>query len=729
MPKRPEARAFPYADAGALLAETFAAFLPPRRISVAEHAALNRWVPSPTGGHLQRWDHATAPYLAEPQAALSDDAIDTVCIVGPGASGKTMVAENWLLHGIDCDPADLLWYLHTEQAQRAYVQGRIEPMLAAHERLIGHLRHGRDSVELKRFRGMRAEFLAFTPANLVNKHVARIVSDEYDSFDPSLGDPLPQLNTRRQAAGSDSKLLIISHPDQGLPLNTPRERQRGIMAVYADSDRRSFWWRCPHCGAYSSATPGAAREMVLTWPTDAPLETVAAEARLLCPVSGCLIAEHERPAMLATGRWVAAGQRCEEDGRIFGDRMATAIAGFWITGIMSPFVKDGIAGLARNRAAAERELAATGEDGSLRAVMVKGWGVPFAPPRQVGTIEAAALAERADPGLRLGEVPEGVRVLVTGVDVQANRFELLTRGYGVGLESWVVDVRTIPAEPATDPRAWDDLLKLLGTLSYPLAGDDKGRHMRVRCAVFDSMGQPGVTEQAYAAWRRARRAGLTRRMGRINGRDAWTMAPSKGASAAQAMALAVQYPDSVRKDRRAQARGEVPLLVFNPNTHKDQLAAQLDRAEAGPGTVHFPAELRGDGPPFAWFEQLAAERRNRRGTWEPDGAHRRNEAWDLMVLCGVAARLHGLHRIVWESPPGWAEAWERNTMVGAPGLVAPAEAPGPGPSDAVVTLPPAAAGHLPPAVPAPAPLQRGAPNMAALRRAMIGRAAGSRPAA
>ena len=712
LPDRPR-----FAPAARILRESLRALLPPQRITVSDHAARYRWLPSVTGGHLVHWDHTIAPYLTEPMEALSDDAHDTVAVIGPAASGKTMVAENWALHNVHADPADMLWYLHTDPAIETYVKGRIEPMLEAHDKLIADLRHGRDSVNFKRFNGGRFEFLSFTRSNLINKHVRKIVADEYDNYDPNLGNPMALLNPRRQAAsaaGADSKVLLISHADRAAPIGAKIEEQAGIMAVYLAGDRRTWWWSCPHCGGFSSPNPGTPRHMALCYPEDAPLEEIEARAHLLCPVSGCIIEEKDRIAMLASGRWVGRGEECDEDGRILGQRDRMRIAGFWIVGVMSPFVMGGIGALARAREAARRSAVISGDERPLREVMVKSWGVPYAPPRQVGSIEAAELADRARPDLALGLVPPGCRVLHTSVDVQANRFELVTRGFGAGLESWVIEARHIPAAPATNPADWDDLMRLLAGLEYPLA-DASGRVMRVRGCMFDAMGEPGVTEQAYAAWRRAKKARLVRYLGRIDGRPVHSIMPSKGAAAPQHPALVVSFGDGERRDRRASAgRGDVPLALFNPNTAKDALAAQLAIAEAGPGAVHFPHALRADqGETHPWFEQLAAEARDaRNGKWAKKAAHLRNEAWDLLVLAGVTARLHGLHRLDWSQPPGWAADWPLNTQIGAPTLpAAPASAAG------VVTPPPAPAAA--PLAPPPPVLPRQMPPPPGLPAAAI----------
>lgn len=662
MPPQPDAARFAYANAARVLRETLDAFLPPRRMSVADHAAQHRWVKSPVGSHLERWSHDTAPYLTEPMHWLSDEQYDTVAIVGPGSCGKTMLAENWLLYTMESDPADLLWYLNTDSTLDAYVKARIDPMLTQHEKLLDGLRTGRDSLAFKRFRGGHAEFLTFTANSLINKHVARVVADEIDSYEASLGEPMMQLDPRRQAAGSDSKMLVISHPDRALALDTPRDKQRGIMAVYADSTRCKWWWQCPHCGAYSSPHPGTSRRMELNWHKDAPLDEIQDMARLVCPVNGCLIEDGQRYAMNRTGRWVGDTEAMDEEGHVTGERRRVKIGGAWILGVMSPFVKDGIGGLARRRAQAER-AAEHGDIDGLRIAVVKHFGEPFAAPAQMGSIDAAVLAERADKGLTLGIVPEWVRFLTAWVDAQGNRFEGLVRGWGEGGRSAVIDRWMMQAEPGTNPDDWDAMLDRLQDSVYPLAGFPE-RGMRIRAAGFDSQGAPGTTEQAYAAWLRRRKADKTKKLGLSEGRDVWNLVPTRGMPGRFASRVYLAYPNSQRKDRQAAARGQVPTLQFNPNQAKDALAAQLATEAPAPGSVSFPYALRSEAPPHDFFEQLAAEVRHPvTGVWSTPEQHRRNEVLDMMVGCEVVARLHGVHRIDWARPPVWAAPWETNSML------------------------------------------------------------------
>ena len=651
-------------DAGELVRDALQAFLPVDRIDVSDWAARHRWV---EGGRSGLWDSSVAPYLDEPMQTLSSELHNCTTLVGPGQCGKTAIAENWLLASIDADQAPFLWYMQTDEAVRAYVKKTINPLIEAHPAVRDKqgLRPVDDSIGFKRFRGMTAQFLAATQSNLISKTAQRIVGDEWDAYDRSFGDPKVQLDVRRQTYGADSHLLAISHADLARG-SDPEQWTAGIMALYRDSDRRTWWWPCPHCNGWSSPNPTASRVTRLVWPVDAPLDEIEQAAALECPCCGASIADGQRRAMNREGRWIALGQQIDIDGEVTGTPVRSPTAGFWIVGAMSPFLLSGIGGLARNRVQAERAYEAARDEDALRSlkeVVVKQWGFTFDTPRASRDVDAEAIAERAEPDLVRGVVPAAARFVVLTVDVQATRFEVLARAWGMNGESWIVDHWKRNADTATSPTDWDELfVELLGR-KWPIQGR-ADLVLRPFAVGIDSGGAAGVTTQAYAAWLRARKANLARRRGLIDGREAWDVLLLKGASGPNAQSILVSYPDSVRKDRFASARGQVPVGFFNANLFKDNLAHQLARADSGPNAVHIPAAFRSGEPRDAFFHQLTAETRRADGRWSnPRSA--RNEALDLMVMNDVMARLHGAHRINWDAPPAWAAPWDQNSLVEA----------------------------------------------------------------
>jgi phage terminase large subunit GpA-like protein len=637
-----------------------AAFMPPAPVNVADWAAAHRWI---EGSRPGLWDHRTAPYLREPMETLTSDLHTTTAIVGPGQCGKTAIAENFFLATVDQDPAPLLWYMQTDDAVKAYVKNSINPLIEAHREIKAKqgLRSTDDSLGFKRFRGgMTAQFLAATRSNLISKTARRIIADEWDAYDDDFGDPKTQLDVRRQTYGQESHLLAISHCDRARGEHED-EWSAGIMAVYRDSDRRTWWWPCPSCGAFSSPNPGESRVMRLVYPDDGTLDEIEAGAALLCPCCGTMIGDGERRAMNREGFWARRGQDVQRDGSMTGKPAPNPTAGFWIVGVMSPFLLRGIGGLARARVEAERAAVFSGDTRGVREVVIKQWGLPYSRPRSVAGLDASAIAMRAEAELQLGTVPEGVRFLTAMIDVQGNRFERLVVGWGAGGESWVIDHRRIPADPALSLDDWEHALGEALAAEYPLA-DGTGRVMRMLAVGYDSGGAPGVTERAYEAWRRARVRRQARIIGTVSGREGWTLLPLKGLGTVNANRLNIVYPDSQRKDRHAGARGEVPLGQFNANMWKDALAARLAVAMPGALYVHMPAGLKSDEPPHDWFEQLVAEQRLASGVWSKVGA--RNEVLDLMVGTHVMAHLHGLSRMDWNRPPVWARSWDGNSLIG-----------------------------------------------------------------
>jgi phage terminase large subunit GpA-like protein len=281
----------------------------------------------------------------------------------------------------------------------------------------------------------------------------------------------------------------------------------------------------------------------------------------------------------------------------------------------------------------------------------------------------------------------------------------------------VIDHRRIAADPAHSLDDWDRLLKAEMARTYPLA-DGTQRRMRIRGVGFDSAGMPGVTENAYEAWKRLRAARIARNLGQVSRRDVWNLLPLKGAAASRdGTRLRVDYPDSARKDRTAAARGEVPIGIFNTNAFKDAVHGQLTVANPGERYVHIPAALRGPwpdpdrtgAPPHKWFAQLTAEHRDGQGRWDRKSAGASNEVWDLIVMTQVLAHLHA-SRIDWRIPPVWAAPWEHNSLIRAPEAAAPAAAP-------MIVQAPQVPGYVPRGRPVPVSppfaAQRGAQGISA----------------
>lgn len=668
----PEAwQGLPFASVQDIALNALQMIRPPSREGVDQYTVKHRRMPSRTGTGFMPWDETTAPYVMEPMHCLNGFTHLTVAISGPGQCGKTVDGENFFLYTVAKQPRKILWYMQTDEGIEAFVKDRINPMIDAHTEMREKLGEEPtdNTLHYKRFAGMSAQFLSATHNNLISKTAPIIIADEIDAYDQSFGDPKVLFDVRRTTYGRASKLLMISHPDLAHGLDPVKHWRAGIMRIYADSDRRVWYWPCPFCHGWSSPAPFAKRFMPIEYPEDCTLDEIEAAAHLKCPICGAEIADHYRREMnLAAyhspfGGWIGEGQEIAEDGTVTGTLVKRDTAGFFIVGAMSPFLLKGIGGLARERVKAEREYEISGDDRTLKEVIVKQWGYPYAAAGVAANIEAEVLAERATgENYALKTVPDGVRFLTAWADVQAGYFDVLIRGWGVDGESWVINSFRVLANPAEKLEDWDVLFGELTDARYPLAEDPK-RGMAIRAVGYDSGGASGTTDQAYALWRKFFRRKKARSLGRIDGRDMWTLVPTKGASSPNAPLLSVVYPDTQRKDRKVSRSGTVPLALFNANAMKDALNSQLQKGMPGPGYCHFSEGLRSKEPPHIFFEQLVAESRDASGHWKKAHSGVRNESLDKMVGTHVLARLFGLDRIDWRKPPAWAAEPEKNSMV------------------------------------------------------------------
>lgn len=688
-----------FASASSLISDALNFLLPPDRQTVDEFAATHRRIPRRSGVGFEQWSNETAPFLVAPMRSSTSYRYLTDCIVAPAGVGKTAIAENALLHAVPKQPRNLLWYMQTKETLEAYVKDRLDAMILE-QKVELHGRLGKrpkdDTLKFKRFVGMTAQLLPANYNNLISKRAPFIILDEVDAFDPTLGDVKAKADTRRARFGFLSMLLAMSHADLAKG-NAPKDWDAGIMRIYKDSTRGVWVWPCAECGRWSSPAPFAKRAMLLTWKAGEALDDIERDAHLLCPVNGCKIKDAQIHAMnLAAYRqsgldfgYLHLGQEISEDGKVEGEVARSDTVGYFITGTMSPFLLKGIGGIAREMAKAEGEYEISGDETTLKDVTVKQLGYLYSSRGAVGTVDAETLAERA-----LGEtywphadappvVPEGVRFLTCWFDSQLLYHDVLVRGWGDGGESWIVDNfrratdTTSGLDTTTNGEAWHLLLMDLIAKRYPLATDPT-RGMAIRAIGYDTQGAPGTSDRAYEAWTRLRREKIVRNYGVLDGRDLWSIIPTQGFSSRTpgASRLSVVYPDNQRKDKKAAARGTVPLGRFNADSFKTALAGQLRQAIPGAGYVHLPAALRSKESPHALLEQMVAEKQDASGHWEKAHNAVRNEMLDKMVGTHVVAHLHKLARINWASPPPEAAPWDKNSMIGpmAGGATAPAAA-------------------------------------------------------
>ena len=630
----------------------------PSRIPVAEAVAKYMRVPMGAGNSVP-WDPFVAPYVLEAMNCLSSRAFDAVVFVGPARTGKTIgLIDGWVVYNIVCDPSDMLIIQMTEEKAREHSKKRlartfrVSPEVAAR---LSPLRND-NNVHDRTFRAGNYLKIGWPSINIMSSSDYKCVAlTDYDRFPEDVdgeGDAFSLASKRTTTFMSAGMTLVESSPgrdicDSKWRRTSPHEAPptTGILSLYNRGDRRRWYWPCPHCGEYFQPAMTS-----MTGYRDDPDPVKASEAaRLQCDHCSGVIEPQMKRDLNAKGVWLRDGEHIDKTGQRTGSPRQSRIASFWMEGPAAAY--QTWAQLVYKLLTAEQEFEATGSEETLKAVINTDWGVPYLPRAAVEQRRGDALMARAE-SLSKRVVPPEVRFLLAAVDVQggkSRRFVVMIIGYGENGERWVIDRYNIryslrvdehgEAErihPGAYPEDWQLLITDVLAKRYPLHGKPD-KHMPVLAMAVDSGGEDGVTDNAYKFWRQCRRDGLHKRVYLI-----------KGDSVRRQKVITKTLPDNTgRADRRALARGDVPVYLLQTDLLKDQLSNALQREVPGPSYIHFPDWL---GEWF--FDELTYEERGSDGKWRKPGKGN-NEAMDLFCYAHAVAVLRGYDKIDWAKPPAW----------------------------------------------------------------------------
>lgn len=649
---------------------------PPERISVAECAEKYRQVNN-KGAYVGPWQNRKVPYLTEIMETLTSRHFGAVCFVTSAQSAKTEAILNWIGYTARVDGADFLLYEKSQDDAQDFSERRLGRMHDDSPAFGSCLLPGKsaDRTFTKFYKnGTMLSLLWPTKNKLAGKPAPRVALTDYDRMPQNVdgeGRPFDLARARTRTFRSFGMTYVESSPS--FPIKDAKWRPSkdkpheappcdGIIAIYNAGDRRRFYWPCPCCGEFFQPDD----ELCEWLPSDDLVER-AQSVKMKCPhCAEGLISPDQKSDLLEQGRWVIEGQRLDKHGNLSGTPRRSDIASFYLYGVAAAFNDWEKMFLGLWQAEEERER--TGNEETLKSKINIDFGKPYLPKAQTLDRVPDDLMDRAgDYGERV--VPEGVRFLVPMVDVQGNRFEVQVHGVGLapGGDTWDIwlidryqinkskrldkDGHPFPLSPPSYLEDWDLLTERVLERGYPLA-DGSGRLMMPKIVGCDSGGREGTTSMAYKYYRRLRKQGKHHRFQLL-----------KGEPRLSAPRQMIRYPDSDRKDRHAEARGEIPVLFLNSNILKDWLNKLLSREIPGGGYIHFP-DWFVERKRFV-FEELCNESRDDKGLWHNRGS-RRNEAWDLLYyLLGMLLKLN-CERINWNNPPAFARPWDDNPLVVAP---------------------------------------------------------------
>lgn len=660
---------------GSMAIEAAEIFRPPERLLIREAAAKYRTLYN-AGAYIGPWLDANTPYMMEPQDVLSDREHEAVVFCGPAQCGKTDIFLNWLTWNVCCDPMDMILYQTSNVQARDFSMRRVDRLHRHSEHVRKRLRPGQgDNTFDKQYTSGAILTLSWPSiAELSGRPIGRVGLTDYDRMPENVdgeGSPFDLARKRTTTFGSSKKTFAESSPgfevlDPKWQKQSPHQAPptRGILSLYNRGDRRRWYWKCPHCGLWEE--PSFAR---IRYPESKdPMESAEA-AWMLCSHNGCVITPNQRYDINLRGRWLRDGQTIGEDDVVRGDGVRSDIASFWLKGPAATFLpwRD----LVLRYLNALSEFHTTGTQETLKATVNTDQGEPYTTRGQEAAREPEQMKE-ASKDTPKGEVPTWVRFLIAQVDVQKSKFVVQVHGIGPGDNGFniaVVDRFDIQkskrldddgehyfVKPGAFPEDWDMIHETVFDREYKIV--DKDMVMSVSHISCDSGGREGVTTNAYDWWLRLRdnAEGLHHRVRLLKGDT--VMFDHQGSPRETKPRARISFPDSQRKDRKAKARGEVPVMMLNVNVLKDSLQTLIERALVDGDRLEWPTWLDD-----SWFMEMCSEIRGEKG-WE-NPRRVRNEAWDLLVYCLGWCALNKVERFDWDAPLAYAQVHELNEYVRA----------------------------------------------------------------
>lgn len=566
---------------------------PPPRILLSAWADKNRHVTRENFGYDGRWETAAVPALREIMDALSDPDVQDGVFIKPSRVGATeAVIVNGTGYFIDLDPSSILIVQPTQDDAGKFSKEKLQPMLDASPNLRGKIpapraKNSANTILNKRFPGGKIGIIGTNAPRQFRQRDFRIVlCDEVDGYPRSSGkegDPVA-LAFKRADNFDNRKRWQMSSP-------TLKGASR-IETAYKNSDQRKWFVTCPHCGGEQQW-----QWKHVQWDKSgegAEKQHLAETAHYACAVSGCVITEREKYGMNAAGRWIAQNP------------------GHPVRGYQCSALASNLPG------AAWPKLVREFLEGDLQVFVNQVLAETYEVKGEVA--EKTGLMARRET--YAAEVPAGVGVLTAGIDLQADRIEVLVRGWGDRQESWRIAHEVLYGDP-DDDALWGTLDSVL----YRSYQHEGGAPLRIRCALIDSGYR---SDRVYAYVKSRQKRGIFASKG------------DKGDPRAPIVTRAKKPSDA-----------GVRLVTIGTFPVKRRLFKSLQLKKPGPGYLHFNLpkgeRLQQDEAYFAQFEaeQLVIDRdRFGHQIYRYEQVEDRNEAIDLE--CGAFAALHTLGPVVWE---------------------------------------------------------------------------------
>ena len=580
-------------DAAGCLGVVWQSARPRQRVTVSEWADRHRILTEKQSGEPGRWRTARNPILAEIMDVLSiGSRVTDVVIKKSSQVGVSESMVNWLGYIMDHARGPALVMMPTLELRDKWKTQKLNPLLTdtpVIRDLLGGLR-SRDAANRQDqidFPGGVVFLGGGNSANSYKEVTARwLLLDDLDGFPDGIAD------TGDVVSLAEGRTKSYSYRAKRVFVSTPTVEGKPIDRLYESSDQRRYHVPCPHCHDYIPLEWGG-KDIPHGIKYSLNAEGEVHNVRYVCQACGAEIHEHQKPPMLAHGRWIA-------------EQPQRRMRGYHINALYAPI------GLGPSwQALAEKWVAAQSDTEKLRVFVNEMLGEVYTSRGSVDPIELLKRLEDYDPAAHAAAHPGMVRTV--GIDVQKNRLEMSEYLVGEADETWYVAHHIVEGDTA-GPEPWAELADLFAEI-------------RPDCGGIDS----GYATDAVVAFAR---------------HYPWLYV-CKGI---EGRGKTLIEDDLARRQRlrRKRKKGISPFLVSDHAgmaliTQRLALPLPADPALAAPGVLHFPRVACFDDEFFAQLASNALERKTVRGKQILEWCQRKpNEAYDCWKYGFAGFRLSKL---------------------------------------------------------------------------------------
>lgn len=402
-----------------------AACRPPDRCTVSEWVDRHIFLGADSS-EPGRYSTDRTPYVREWQDSAGLPWVHQVTVQKSTQVGGSQAMLNVLGYAIAADPGPITWVMPTGKEAEEVGENRIMPMVENCPGLAKQVTGERYDGKRRQVKFRRCRLLlrsAQVPKELAQYPARWLFCDEAAKWPAHTRNEAPPFELARERTRTfwNHKVFLTS---------TPVSEDGVISVEFQRGDRRRYHVPCPHCGKFQ-----VLRWSNVKWPCDIADEAsmkARREAWYECEHCHEKIRDEHKVPMLAAGWW------CPEsidptphivDGRLMLPNDRTPHRSYHIWAGYSPWL-------------AWHELAAQflrSKDGSPKTLQnwINSWlGEPWVERVQD---QKAETVQACVGGYRRGEVPEGVKVITAGVDVQKRFLVFTVRGWGSDMESWLLD--------------------------------------------------------------------------------------------------------------------------------------------------------------------------------------------------------------------------------------------------------------------------------------------------